>query len=59
MMFVAWPVSRRLRDRLHGIPARAGVVLGDADEQERDDESDERSDVEMPEAEPPVVSNAS
>ncbi len=43
---------RRLRDRLHGIPARAGVVLGDADEQERDGEPDELGDVQVPEAEP-------
>ena len=38
---------RRLRDRLDRVPARAGVVLGDRDEQERDDQADERRDVEV------------
>ena len=33
---------RRLRDRLDGVPARAGVVLGDPDEQDGDGETDER-----------------
>ena len=38
-------------DHLHRRPARARVVLGDRDEQERDDQADQRRDVEVPEAE--------
>ena len=55
MMFVAWPGLRRLGDRLDRVPAGARVVLGDRDEQERDDEPDERRDVEVAEAEAAAV----
>ena len=41
--------QRRLRDLLDRIPARAGVVLGDADEQGRHRETDQRRAVEVPE----------
>ena len=40
---------RRLGDLLHRVPARARVVLGDRDEQERDRETDQGRDVELPE----------
>ncbi len=43
----------RGRDRLDGIPARARVVLGDADEQYRDREADQRRPIEVPERELP------
>ena len=49
------PGLRRGGDRLHRIPAGAGVVLGDRDEQERDDQADERRDVEVGEAVPARV----
>ena len=41
---------RRLGDRLDRVPARAGVVLGDRDEQERDDQADDRRQVQVGEA---------
>ncbi len=49
------PCLRRLGDRLHGMPARAGVVLGDRDQQERDDQTDDCRHVEVGEAVDPAV----
>ena len=46
---------RGLRDRLDGVPARAGVELGDRDQQEGDHEADERRAVELAEAEAALV----
>ena len=49
------PRLGRARDRLHRPPARARVVLGDRDERERDDEADQRGDVELAEGERALV----
>ena len=49
------PGLGRLGDRLDRIPARAGVVLGDRDQQEGHAEADQRRAVQVPEAELAVV----
>ena len=45
------PGLGRRRDRLDRAPARARVVLGDRDQQERDAQADQRRPVQLPEAE--------
>ena len=46
MMFVAWPVVEASEMRFTGPQLRAGVVLGDDHQERRDDEADERAEVE-------------
>ena len=41
MTLVPWPVTRGLGDRLHRAEVRAGVVLGDHDDERRDGEADD------------------